>query len=137
MDSLYQSPPYAYLPQQSTSDSFHQYRPSNSTSTSFDRPFHMEHNEVNSYGGSSNNDWYPSSHHHHYHHGHHHHHASDVYDSYHGSHPNSASNPTNGASIMSSPRFKITTNVWEDEGTFCYQVDAKGICVARRQGNYL
>ncbi|KAI9243853.1 transcription regulator HTH, apses-type DNA-binding domain-containing protein, partial [Helicostylum pulchrum] len=33
------------------------------------------------------------------------------------------------------PRPKITTNVWEDEGTLCFQVDAKGICVARRQDN--
>ncbi|KAI9361136.1 transcription regulator HTH, apses-type DNA-binding domain-containing protein [Pilaira anomala] len=33
------------------------------------------------------------------------------------------------------PRPKITTNVWEDEGTVCFQVDAKGICVARRQDN--
>jgi hypothetical protein len=34
------------------------------------------------------------------------------------------------------PRPRITTNVWEDEGTLCYQVDAKGICVARRQGMF-
>jgi hypothetical protein len=30
---------------------------------------------------------------------------------------------------------KLTTTVWEDEGTVCYQVDAKSVCVARRQGN--
>lgn len=35
------------------------------------------------------------------------------------------------------PRPKITTNVWEDEGTLCFQVDAKGICVARRQGMFV
>ncbi|ORZ17844.1 transcription regulator HTH, apses-type DNA-binding domain-containing protein, partial [Absidia repens] len=32
-------------------------------------------------------------------------------------------------------RPKITTSLWEDEGTICYQVDARGICVARRQDN--
>ncbi|KAG1387476.1 hypothetical protein G6F58_013650 [Rhizopus delemar] len=32
-------------------------------------------------------------------------------------------------------RPKLTTTVWEDEGTICYQVDAKSVCVARRQGN--
>lgn len=31
-------------------------------------------------------------------------------------------------------RPKLTTTAWEDEGTLCYQVDAKGICVARRAG---
>lgn len=31
-------------------------------------------------------------------------------------------------------RPKITTSLWEDECTICYQVDAHGICVARRQG---
>ncbi|KAG2184146.1 hypothetical protein INT44_009161 [Umbelopsis vinacea] len=33
------------------------------------------------------------------------------------------------------PRPKLSTTLWEDEGTLCYQVDAKGICVARRQDN--
>ncbi|CAG8491053.1 357_t:CDS:2 [Funneliformis caledonium] len=33
------------------------------------------------------------------------------------------------------PRPKLTTTIWEDEGTLCYQVDARGICVARRQDN--
>ncbi|KAI7876778.1 uncharacterized protein EV154DRAFT_525648 [Mucor mucedo] len=33
------------------------------------------------------------------------------------------------------PRPKLTTTVWEDEGTLCYQVDAKSVCVARRQDN--
>ncbi|KAI8143504.1 transcription regulator HTH, apses-type DNA-binding domain-containing protein, partial [Fennellomyces sp. T-0311] len=32
-------------------------------------------------------------------------------------------------------RPKLTTTVWEDEATVCYQVDAKNICVARRQDN--
>ncbi|ORZ03714.1 hypothetical protein BCR43DRAFT_483840 [Syncephalastrum racemosum] len=33
------------------------------------------------------------------------------------------------------PRPKLTTSVWEDQGTVCFQVDARGICVARRQDN--
>lgn len=33
-------------------------------------------------------------------------------------------------------RPKLTTTLWEDEGTICYQVDANGICVARRQGKH-
>ncbi|PKC16442.1 DNA-binding domain of Mlu1-box binding protein MBP1, partial [Rhizophagus irregularis] len=32
-------------------------------------------------------------------------------------------------------RPKLTTTIWEDEQTLCYQVDARGICVARRQDN--
>jgi hypothetical protein len=36
------------------------------------------------------------------------------------------------AAPMQRPR--LTTTVWEDEGTICYQVDAKSVCVARRQG---
>ncbi|CAG8466741.1 23244_t:CDS:2 [Cetraspora pellucida] len=68
-------------------------------------------------------------------------------------------NPANGATVLSAnggsafvpavgygsagsgmaqghtPRPKLTTTIWEDEGTLCYQVDARGICVARRQDN--
>ncbi|KAI9248967.1 transcription regulator HTH, apses-type DNA-binding domain-containing protein [Helicostylum pulchrum] len=32
-------------------------------------------------------------------------------------------------------RPRLTTTLWEDESTLCYQVDNKGICVARRQDN--
>jgi hypothetical protein len=34
------------------------------------------------------------------------------------------------------PRPKLTTTLWEDERTVCFQVDANGICVARREGNW-
>ncbi|KAI7896504.1 transcription regulator HTH, apses-type DNA-binding domain-containing protein, partial [Mucor mucedo] len=34
---------------------------------------------------------------------------------------------------MTRPR--LTTTLWEDESTMCYQVDSRGICVARRQDN--
>lgn len=30
---------------------------------------------------------------------------------------------------------RVTTTLWEDEGTLCFQVEAKGVCVARREGN--
>lgn len=30
---------------------------------------------------------------------------------------------------------KVTTTLWEDEGTLCFQVEANGICVARREDN--
>lgn len=33
-------------------------------------------------------------------------------------------------------RPRLTTSIWEDQNTICYQVDARGICVARRQGNF-
>ncbi|VVT45738.1 uncharacterized protein SAPINGB_P000866 [Magnusiomyces paraingens] len=30
---------------------------------------------------------------------------------------------------------RVTTSLWEDEGTLCFQVEVKGICVARREDN--
>lgn len=29
---------------------------------------------------------------------------------------------------------RVTATLWEDEGSLCYQVEAKGVCVARREG---
>jgi hypothetical protein len=29
----------------------------------------------------------------------------------------------------------VTATLWEDEGSLCFQVEAKGVCVARREGN--
>jgi len=29
----------------------------------------------------------------------------------------------------------VTATLWEDEGSVCFQVQAKGVCVARREGN--
>ena len=29
---------------------------------------------------------------------------------------------------------RVTATLWEDEGTLCFQVEAKGVCVARREG---
>lgn len=30
---------------------------------------------------------------------------------------------------------KLSTSIWDDERTICYQVDVQGVCVARRQDN--
>lgn len=120
MDDLYQSPStYPYLPQSTLTNYHHQpnamYRLNNNSST-FDRPFHIP--PVNE---SESTEPYGYSHHHHYPQ----HHVQPRVGYY-------SVSPTNA--MLPTPRPKITTNVWEDEGTMCYQVDAKGICVARRQG---
>lgn len=31
---------------------------------------------------------------------------------------------------------RVTATLWEDEGSLCYQVEAKGVCVARREGAF-
>ncbi len=31
---------------------------------------------------------------------------------------------------------RVTATLWEDEGSLCFQVEAKGVCVARREGKY-
>lgn len=31
---------------------------------------------------------------------------------------------------------RVTATLWEDEGSMCFQVEAKGVCVARRDGAY-
>ena len=31
---------------------------------------------------------------------------------------------------------RVTATLWEDEGSLCYQVEAKGVCVARREGPF-
>ena len=30
---------------------------------------------------------------------------------------------------------RVTATLWEDEGTLCFQVECKGMCVARREGD--
>lgn len=32
---------------------------------------------------------------------------------------------------------RVTATLWEDEGSLCFQVEARGICVARREGKTL
>ncbi|KAI9738852.1 MAG: hypothetical protein M1834_008359 [Cirrosporium novae-zelandiae] len=31
---------------------------------------------------------------------------------------------------------RVTATLWEDEGTLCFQVEARGVCVARREDNH-
>jgi enhanced filamentous growth protein 1 len=31
---------------------------------------------------------------------------------------------------------RVTATLWEDEGSLCFQVEAKGVCVARREGEF-
>lgn len=31
---------------------------------------------------------------------------------------------------------RVTATLWEDEGSLCFQVEARGICVARREGMF-
>lgn len=30
---------------------------------------------------------------------------------------------------------RVTATLWEDEGSLCFQVEANGVCVARREDN--
>ncbi len=32
---------------------------------------------------------------------------------------------------------RVTATLWEDEGSLCFQVEAKGVCVARREGMHI
>jgi protein SOK2 len=32
---------------------------------------------------------------------------------------------------------RVTATLWEDEGSLCFQVEAKGVCVARRVDNHM
>lgn len=66
----------------------------------------------------------------------HHHHPMHPYPSIQTPPPPPYSYYGPSSTTMPLSRPKITTNVWEDEATLCFQVDAKGICVARRQGTY-
>lgn len=43
---------------------------------------------------------------------------------------------TTGQVAPPDTRPKVSATLWEDEGTLCYQIEAGGICVARRDGNY-
>lgn len=43
--------------------------------------------------------------------------------------------PQYNAPIPWTGRHRVTTTLWEDEGTLCFQVDVKGVCVARRHDN--
>lgn len=50
--------------------------------------------------------------------------------------PNYASQAvdTSGQIAPSGMKPRVTATLWEDEGCMCFQVEAKGVCVARRNG---
>ncbi|CBQ71874.1 related to ascospore maturation 1 protein [Sporisorium reilianum SRZ2] len=49
--------------------------------------------------------------------------------------PSYASAPQYSTQLPLAGRHRVTTTLWEDEGTLCFQVDARGVCVARRHDN--
>lgn len=48
--------------------------------------------------------------------------------------PSYTSAPQYSTQLPLAGRHRVTTTLWEDEGTLCFQVDARGVCVARRHG---
>lgn len=48
--------------------------------------------------------------------------------------PSYPSAPQYSTQLPMAGRHRVTTTLWEDEGTLCFQVEAKGVCVARRHG---
>lgn len=48
--------------------------------------------------------------------------------------PQSAVHDTTGQTCPPGAKPRVTATLWEDEGSLCYQVEAKGVCVARREG---
>ncbi|PWN19185.1 apses-domain-containing protein, partial [Microstroma glucosiphilum] len=49
--------------------------------------------------------------------------------------PGYPSAPQYSTQLPLAGRHRVTTTLWEDEGTLCFQVDARGVCVARRHDN--
>jgi protein SOK2 len=45
-----------------------------------------------------------------------------------------ASFDTTGQLAPQGMKPRVTATLWEDEGSLCFQVEARGICVARREG---
>ncbi|KAJ5605943.1 hypothetical protein N7510_008724 [Penicillium lagena] len=44
---------------------------------------------------------------------------------------------TQGQQAPPGAKPRVTATLWEDEGSLCYQVEAKGVCVARREDNHM
>lgn len=44
---------------------------------------------------------------------------------------------TSGQQAPPGMKPRVTATLWEDEGSMCFQVEAKGVCVARRDGALL
>lgn len=50
------------------------------------------------------------------------------------SYPTAAPFDTTGQIAPPGMKPRVTATLWEDEGSLCFQVEAKGVCVARREG---
>ncbi|KAG7004412.1 hypothetical protein G7Y79_00025g056980 [Physcia stellaris] len=46
-------------------------------------------------------------------------------------------NDTTGQVAPPGMKPRVTATLWEDEGSMCFQVEAKGVCVARRDDNHM
>lgn len=44
---------------------------------------------------------------------------------------------TTGQTAPHDMKPRVTATLWEDEGTLCFQVEANGVCVARREDNHM
>ncbi|KAF6826729.1 KilA-N domain-containing protein, partial [Colletotrichum plurivorum] len=44
---------------------------------------------------------------------------------------------TTGQAAPPGMKPRVTATLWEDEGSLCFQVEARGICVARREDNHM
>ncbi|MCJ1397875.1 hypothetical protein MMC11_001071 [Xylographa trunciseda] len=44
---------------------------------------------------------------------------------------------TTGQNAPPGMKPRVTATLWEDEGSLCFQVEAKGVCVARREDNHM
>lgn len=48
--------------------------------------------------------------------------------------PQNHQHDTTGQLAPAGMKPRVTATLWEDEGSMCFQVEAKGVCVARRDG---
>ena len=49
----------------------------------------------------------------------------------------SQSMDTSGQIAPTGMKPRVTATLWEDEGSLCFQVEANGVCVARREDNHM
>jgi protein SOK2 len=50
--------------------------------------------------------------------------------------PNYSGFDTSGQIAPHGAKPRVTATLWEDEGSLCFQVETRGICVARREGQF-
>ncbi|MCJ1285707.1 hypothetical protein MMC26_005048 [Xylographa opegraphella] len=51
--------------------------------------------------------------------------------------PQQTTYDTTGQNAPPGMKPRVTATLWEDEGSLCFQVEAKGVCVARREDNHM